>query len=97
MSNDNLFVKNKIYWLKGLIITGNQQVDPGKEFIGATNGQQFVLVVDTFSKWVEVIDSHNDSNHRMDCERIKKKLFNTFSQPDLLIYGNGRHLTSTIF
>ncbi|XP_054283443.1 uncharacterized protein K02A2.6-like [Macrosteles quadrilineatus] len=65
------------------------------DFMGPTNGQQFFIVVDAFSKWVEVIPTKTATTDWTIKEL--KKLFSTFGLPSLLISDNGRSFTSLTF
>ncbi|XP_054278567.1 uncharacterized protein K02A2.6-like [Macrosteles quadrilineatus] len=65
------------------------------DFMGPTNGQQFFIVVDAFSNWVEVILTKAATTDWTIKEL--KKLFSTFGLPSLLISDNGRSFTSLTF
>ena len=65
------------------------------DFLGPVQGKQFLLIVDSFSKWPEVfMMSSITSNATL----VKlKKLFSSFGLPDVIVSDNGTQFTSHLF
>ncbi|XP_054259702.1 uncharacterized protein K02A2.6-like [Macrosteles quadrilineatus] len=65
------------------------------DFAGPTNGNYFLLVVDAFSKWVEVIPTKSITSSWT--IRELRKIFTTFGLPSVIVSDNGRQFTSSEF
>ncbi|KAG8317791.1 hypothetical protein J6590_108187 [Homalodisca vitripennis] len=65
------------------------------DFAGPIQGQWYFIVVDAFTKWVEVIPTKNTSAEW--CMKELRKMFSTFGLPLVLVSDNGSQFTSTIF
>ncbi|XP_054259506.1 uncharacterized protein K02A2.6-like [Macrosteles quadrilineatus] len=65
------------------------------DFAGPTNGNYFLLVVDAFRKWVEVIPMKSITSSWT--IRELRKIFTTFGLPSVIVSDNGHQFTSPEF
>ncbi|XP_054278392.1 uncharacterized protein K02A2.6-like [Macrosteles quadrilineatus] len=65
------------------------------DFAGPMQGQWYFIIVDAFTKWIEVIPTKNTSTEF--CTRELRKLFATFCLPMILVSDNGSQFTSSDF
>ncbi|XP_054256963.1 uncharacterized protein K02A2.6-like [Macrosteles quadrilineatus] len=65
------------------------------DFLGPTDGQQYLILVDAFSKWVEVIQTRTTTSTWTVQEL--RKIFSTFGFPQILVSDNGRQFVSQEF
>lgn len=65
------------------------------DFAGPLLGHYLFIVVDAFSKWIEVIPTKTTTSFW--CISKLKELFVTFGYPDILMSDNGRQFVSTEF
>ncbi|XP_028177592.1 uncharacterized protein K02A2.6-like [Ostrinia furnacalis] len=65
------------------------------DFAGPSNGHYLFIIVDAFSKWVEIIPTKTTTSSW--CIKRLKELFVTFGIPHILVSDNGRQFTSTEF
>ncbi|XP_054259680.1 uncharacterized protein K02A2.6-like [Macrosteles quadrilineatus] len=65
------------------------------DFAGPMQGQWYFIIVDAFTKWIEVIPTKNTSTEF--CTRELRKLFATFGLPMILVSDNGSQFTSSVF
>ena len=60
------------------------------------NGQTYLLVVDYFSRWIDVMDITRDKSSQATVNALKV-LFSTHGYPDLIISDNGPQFASAVF
>ncbi|XP_054272899.1 uncharacterized protein K02A2.6-like [Macrosteles quadrilineatus] len=65
------------------------------DFAGPMQGQWYFIIVDAFTKWIEVIPTKNTSTEW--CIRELRKTFATFGLPLVLVSDNGSQFTSSTF
>lgn len=65
------------------------------DFAGPENGYYYFIIVDAFSKWVEVIPTRTTTTEF--CLRELRKLFTNFGLPLMLVSDNGPQFTSHLF
>ncbi|XP_054259475.1 uncharacterized protein K02A2.6-like [Macrosteles quadrilineatus] len=65
------------------------------DFAGPIYGQYLFVIVDAYSKWVEVIPTKTTTSNW--CIQQLRKLFSTFGYPFTLVSDNGPNFTSSIF
>ncbi|XP_054274663.1 uncharacterized protein K02A2.6-like [Macrosteles quadrilineatus] len=65
------------------------------DFLGPTDGQQYLILVDAFSKWVDVIQTKTTTSTCTVQEL--RKIFSTFGFPHILVSDNGRQFVSQEF
>ncbi|XP_054259754.1 uncharacterized protein K02A2.6-like [Macrosteles quadrilineatus] len=65
------------------------------DFAGPLKGWSYFIVVDAYSKWVEVIPTKSTTTDW--CLKQLDKLFATFGFPHVLVSDNGSQFTSTLF
>ncbi|XP_054277192.1 uncharacterized protein K02A2.6-like [Macrosteles quadrilineatus] len=65
------------------------------DFAGPMQGQWYFIIVDAFTKWIEVIPTKNTSTEW--CIRELRKTFATFGIPLVLVPDNGSRFTSSTF
>lgn len=65
------------------------------DFFGPENGLSYFIIVDSYSKWVEVIPTKSTTTEF--CIRELRKLFTTFGIPVVLVSDNGTQFTSHVF
>ncbi|XP_054259997.1 uncharacterized protein K02A2.6-like [Macrosteles quadrilineatus] len=65
------------------------------DFAGPIKGWSYFIVVDAYSKWVEVIPTKSTTTDW--CLKQLDNLFATFGYPHVLVSDNGTQLTSTLF
>ncbi|XP_063626442.1 uncharacterized protein K02A2.6-like [Cydia splendana] len=65
------------------------------DFAGPISGYQLLIVVDAFSKWVEIIPTKTTTSSF--CIQKLDELFDTFGLPYTLVSDNGRQFTSQEF
>ncbi|XP_054279908.1 uncharacterized protein K02A2.6-like [Macrosteles quadrilineatus] len=65
------------------------------DFLGPTDGQQYLILVDAFSKWVDVIQTKTTTSTWTVQEL--QKIFSTFGFPHILVSDNGRQFVSQEF
>lgn len=65
------------------------------DFAGPMNNEFYFIVVDAFSKWVEVIPTRVTSASW--CLRQLRRLFATFGLPHILVSDNGAQFKSALF
>uniref|UniRef100_A0A803JUZ6 Gypsy retrotransposon integrase-like protein 1 n=1 Tax=Xenopus tropicalis TaxID=8364 RepID=A0A803JUZ6_XENTR len=65
------------------------------DFAGPFQGQTFFLVVDSFSKWLEVVSVASATTHAV--IQVLRKLFATHGLPDTIVSDNGAQFTSADF
>lgn len=65
------------------------------DFAGPLNGQSFFIVVDSYSKWVEVVPTKNTTSEW--CIKELRNIFKNFGLPNLLVSDNGSQFTSQVF
>lgn len=63
------------------------------DFAGPFKGKNFLIVVDSFSKWVEVAVVSSQSSQ--ETIKVLRRLFATFGIPDLMISDNGTPFISS--
>ncbi|XP_060547527.1 uncharacterized protein K02A2.6-like [Pantherophis guttatus] len=65
------------------------------DFAGPFHGQTFLIVVDAFSKWLEIILMPSTTAEAV--IKALRKLFATHGLPDTLVSDNGPQFTATLF
>jgi archaellum component FlaC len=65
------------------------------DFLGPTDGQQYLILVDAFSKWVEIIQTRTTTSTWTIQEL--RRIFSTFGFPSILVSDNGRQFVSQEF
>lgn len=65
------------------------------DFAGPVQGLMFFVLVDAFSKWVEVIPMHSTSTDAV--IKALRALFATHGLPDEIVSDNGPQLTASVF
>lgn len=65
------------------------------DFAGPLNGQSFFIVVDSYTKWVEVLPTKNTTSDW--CIKELQNIFKNFGLPNLLVSDNGSQFTSQVF
>eukprot|EP00118_Oscarella_pearsei_P023940 m.294153 g.294153 ORF g.294153 m.294153 type:complete len:243 (+) comp40742_c0_seq65:3091-3819(+) len=65
------------------------------DFAGPYLGQMFLVVVDAYSKWLEVTPMSGSTSFKT--IRVLRELFARFGCPELLVSDNGTQFTSTEF
>lgn len=65
------------------------------DLAGPCQGQSFLIVVDSFSKWVEVVLMHSTTADAV--IRALRRIFSTHGLPDILVSDNGPQFTATPF
>ena len=65
------------------------------DFAGPMKGETFLLLVDAYSKWLEVVRVKSASSQSAICEL--RKIFATHGLPELLVSDNGTAFTSQEF
>lgn len=65
------------------------------DFFGPMNGNYFLIVVDAFSKWLEVFQTKNTTSDW--CIKKLSHLFTTFGLPLVIVSDNGSQFTSSTF
>ena len=65
------------------------------DFAGPVKGKFFLLVVDSFSRWLEVEEVENTSTR--ETVRVLRRLFATFGVPQCIVSDNGTAFTSGNF
>ncbi|XP_013916254.1 PREDICTED: uncharacterized protein K02A2.6-like [Thamnophis sirtalis] len=65
------------------------------DFAGPFHGQTFLIVVDAYSRWVELVLMSSTSAESM--VRDLRRLFATHGLPDIIVSDNGPQFTSTTF
>ena len=65
------------------------------DFAGPMKGETFLLLVDAYSKWLEVVRVKSASSQSTICEL--RKIFATHGLPELLVSDNGTAFTSQEF
>ncbi|XP_037565246.2 uncharacterized protein K02A2.6-like [Dermacentor silvarum] len=65
------------------------------DFAGPFHGQSFLIVVDSYSKWLEVIPMSSMTSSAL--ITTLRRLFGTHGLPDTLVSDNGPQFTSTEF
>ncbi|XP_060543220.1 uncharacterized protein K02A2.6-like [Pantherophis guttatus] len=65
------------------------------DFSGPFHGQTFLIVVDAFSKWLEIILMPSTTAEAV--IKALRKLFATHGLPDTLVSDNGPQFTATLF
>ncbi|CAH8637620.1 unnamed protein product [Dicrocoelium dendriticum] len=65
------------------------------DYAGPINGQSYLVLVDSFTKWPDVIPVNNPTAQHTINEL--EKLFRYFSLPEVLVTDNGTQFTSTSF
>lgn len=65
------------------------------DFAGPFQGHTFIVTVDTYSKWVEVVSMTSTMAEII--VRAMQKLFTTHGLPDIIVMHNGPQLTSDAF
>lgn len=65
------------------------------DFAGPLNGQSLFIIVDSYTKWVEIIPTKNTTSEW--CVKELSKLFITFGFPLLIVSDNGTQFTSHVF
>lgn len=67
------------------------------DFGGPFNGQYFIVLVDTLSKWIEVMPVPSPSaSATIDCLRTVYSLFGTHRSPDIMVSDNGPAFASAL-
>ncbi|XP_076301806.1 uncharacterized protein LOC143219883 [Lasioglossum baleicum] len=66
------------------------------DFLGPFHGHMFMIVIDAYSKWPEVIDMKTNTRTESTIEKFKK-IFSCFGLPNHLVTDNGRQYTSNDF
>ena len=64
------------------------------DFAGLMQGQYYLIVVDSFSKWPEVMKSKNPTCS--DTIRFLHELFARFGVPDTIVLDNGTQFMASI-
>ncbi|XP_026316024.1 uncharacterized protein K02A2.6-like [Hyposmocoma kahamanoa] len=65
------------------------------DFAGPIQGQSLFVIVDAFSKWIEIIPTKTTTSSW--CISRLKELFVTFGYPEIIVSDNGRQFVSTEF
>ncbi|XP_032091769.1 uncharacterized protein K02A2.6-like, partial [Thamnophis elegans] len=65
------------------------------DFAGPFHGQVFLIVVDAYSRWVEVLLMHSTTSDST--VRALRRLFATHGLPDTVVSDNGPQFTATTF
>ena len=66
------------------------------DFAGPFMGSMWLLLVDSYSKWIEVVDMKSSTTSRSTIRELRK-LFSRFGIPKTLVSDNGTQLTSAEF
>ncbi|XP_034289829.1 uncharacterized protein K02A2.6-like isoform X1 [Pantherophis guttatus] len=65
------------------------------DFVGPYMGRTFLIVVDAYSKWVEIVLMTSTTSEAV--IQVLRRMFATHGLPDVLVLDNGPQLTSTTF
>lgn len=65
------------------------------DFAGPVSGYQLFIIIDAFTKWVEIIPAKITTSYW--CIRKLKEIFSTFGAPYILVSDNGRQFISQEF
>eukprot|EP00079_Xenopus_tropicalis_P023325 XP_012815654.2 PREDICTED: LOW QUALITY PROTEIN: uncharacterized protein K02A2.6-like [Xenopus tropicalis] len=86
-------------WVKSSVPCQSTRHAPAKaggtSMAGPFQGQTFFLVVDSFSKWLEVVSVASATTHAV--IQVLRKLFATHGLPDTIVSDNGAQFTSADF
>ena len=65
------------------------------DYLGPVKGKMFLVIVDSYTKWVEVFEMPNTDSNATTCKL--REVFSRFGLPDCLVSDNGPQFTSALF